>query len=144
MADLTYSFVASHISVAEILAMAEIGCEHITVTIPNLKTLSETRDTLPQVQTTKPAHPYANHVTPARLKEISRLDPLAPEGWNGIWASTSTDYLANHAENLDKAIQADEAVVKRLSDAMDYFLAAEAIAKSAIEQEISRIKNVSL
>lgn len=117
--------------------MAEIGCEHITVTIPNLKTLSETRDTLPQVQATKPAHPYANHVTPARLKEISRLDLLAPE-------ATSTDYLANQAENLNEAIQADEAVAKRFSDAMEYFLAAEATAKSAIEQEISKIKNVSL
>ena len=118
--------------------MTEIGCEHITVSPSNLKTLSETPDTLPPVQTTKPAHPYANHVTPARLKEASRLDPLAPVGWDGVWASTSTDFLANNAENLKKSFIVDPEVAKRITEAMDYFLEAEATAKSAIEEAVSK------
>lgn len=118
------------------MALAEIGCGHQTISAKLLSVLSTTPDTLPPPSILKPVHHYAEYTIPARLLESSRLDPLAPVDWNGKWASASTDYLANNAVNLDKAILTDEQTVRRLREATDFFLAAEAQVTEAIQEEL--------
>ncbi|KAJ6114237.1 hypothetical protein N7486_000015 [Penicillium sp. IBT 16267x] len=128
--------IASHLSTAEVMAMAELGCQHVTITEENMKALLQTPDSLTPVTTSKPTYPYANLITPARLKCLSRVDSLSPAGCSDILPSGSTNYLANDGRYLDEAIQADGFVAKGLKDAMDWFIAAEEKAKHAIEREI--------
>ncbi|KAL3480977.1 hypothetical protein BJX99DRAFT_272187 [Aspergillus californicus] len=132
--------IASHFNPTEVMAMAELGCQHITVSRKNLEALMNTPDNLPPVETLKALHPYADLVTPERLKCLSRTDLLAPVGWDGQLASVSTDYLADGGKMLDRAIQADPIVAKRLDDAMRWFIEAEETAKAAIEGEIKTRK----
>ncbi|GAB7336454.1 hypothetical protein MBLNU13_g09746t1 [Cladosporium sp. NU13] len=128
--------IASHFDTSEIFAMTEIGCEHVTISSMNLKALADTADNLAVAKTEGRGHPYANYVTPGRLMVASNMDPLAATDWDGVWASTSTDFLAKNGELLDKAINADGVAALRLKDAMVYFLNAEKIAKDAIEVAI--------
>ncbi|KAL4879194.1 hypothetical protein BJY04DRAFT_194024 [Aspergillus karnatakaensis] len=128
--------IASHFNTSEVLAMAEMGCQHITVSRKNLETLINTPDTLPSVEKLKATHPYADLVTPERMKGLSATDPLAGESWNGKLADLETDYLADEGKNLDDAIQKDPIVKKRLNDAIRWFIEAEDTAKAAIEKEI--------
>lgn len=122
------------------MAMAELGCQHVTVTGGNMKALLQTPDNLSPVTVPKPTHPYAHLITPARLKCLSHVDSLSPAGWSDILASGSTDYLTNNGCALDEAIQADGFVAKGIKDAMDWFIEAEEKAKHAIEREISMRK----
>ncbi|KAL1850071.1 hypothetical protein Plec18167_005421 [Paecilomyces lecythidis] len=129
--------IASHFNNAEILAMAEIGCQHITIRSHNLKELMETPDALPAVATTKPKHPYAELATPERLKVLSTLDPLSGSNWDGNKASMETDYISDGGAKLDQYIKQDALVSKRLQDAIDLFLDAENKIKVAIEKKIA-------
>ncbi|KAL4861506.1 hypothetical protein BDV12DRAFT_207969 [Aspergillus spectabilis] len=132
--------IASHFNPAEVMAMAEIGCQHITVSRKNLEALINTPDDLPPVETLKAAHPYADLVTPDRLKGLSRTDPLAGVGWDGKLASVSTDYLADGGARLDQEIELDPIVTKRIHEAMRWFIEAEETAKAAIEGAIKARK----
>ncbi|KAJ5371952.1 hypothetical protein N7517_003958 [Penicillium concentricum] len=128
--------IASNLNPIEVMAMAELGCQHVTITGGNMKALLETPDSLPPVTTSKPTHPYAGLTTAERLKCLSRVDSLSPAGWRDILALGATDYLANNGSALDQAIKADGFVAKGIQDAMDWFIEAEEIAKEAIEREI--------
>ncbi|EHY52577.1 hypothetical protein ABEF92_005178 [Exophiala dermatitidis] len=126
--------IASHFNTAEILAMAELGCQHITIQAHNLKALLETPDTLPPVTKKKPDHPYAEFTIPERLKTLANLDPLSGEDWDGVLATTRTDYVVNGGAQLDQFIQGNAVVKKRLQDAEKLFLDAEEKAGAAIRQ----------
>ncbi|KAL4864770.1 hypothetical protein BDV12DRAFT_205527 [Aspergillus spectabilis] len=128
--------IASHFNTDEVMAMAEIGCQHITISKKNLEELMVTPDTLPPVTTLKPIRPYAELVTPTRLRSLSLIDPLALVGWDGKLASVSADYLTEGGSKLDQAIKADPIVAKRIQEAMKWFVEAEQRAKVAIEREI--------
>jgi transaldolase len=127
----------SHFNTAEILAMAELGCQHVTISAPNLRKLMETTDTLPPVVGTKPKHPYAEFVIANRLQTLAALDPLAGPGWDGVLATMDTDFVADGGAKLDRFIEADAVLNKRFGDACKLFLGAEEEAKVAIERLIA-------
>ncbi|KIW63882.1 hypothetical protein PV04_08852 [Phialophora macrospora] len=126
--------IASHFNTAEILAMAELGCQHVTIQAHNLRKLMETTDTLPPVVGTKPKHPYADFVVADRLRALATLDPLAGPGWDGVLATMDTDFVADGGAKLDRFIEADALLNKRFGDACKLFLEAEEEAKATIER----------
>ncbi|OAL23397.1 hypothetical protein AYO22_06447 [Fonsecaea multimorphosa] len=125
--------IASHFNVAEILAMAELGCQHVTVQGHNLKKLMETPDTLPPVVNKKPKHPYAKFTVAERLKTLEALDPLSGPEWNGLLATMDTDFVVDGGDKVDKFIAENSVLNRRFGDACKFFLEAEGKAKSAIE-----------
>ncbi|GAD91713.1 predicted protein [Paecilomyces variotii No. 5] len=110
--------IASHFNTAEILAMAELGCQHVTVMEPNLRALQETPDTLPPVEKPKPAHPYATFVIPERLRALLSKNTLGETTSDDQYALLQTDYLANRGEELDKFMQRNTVVRRKFDDAM--------------------------
>lgn len=129
----------SHFDIAEILAMAELGCQHVTIQAPELKKLVETPDTLPPVRGQKPKHPYAKLVTPERLKVLSTTDGLAGPDWDGVLATMETDYVSDCGRRLNDFIKEDPVIANRFKDAARLFLDAETKAKGAIEHEMQAL-----
>lgn len=129
--------IASHFTPGEIMAMAELGCPHVTVPPHLIKTLLETPDTLPLPTTKKAKLSYAEFATAQRLTKLSTIDPLAGPDWDGKLADMQTDYIANDGEKLDEAIKRDTIANKRLKDAEVFFIEMENKAKDAIEKEIA-------
>lgn len=121
------------------MAMAELGCQHVTISRANMKTLMTTPDNLPPVSVGKPEHPYANLATSERLKCLSGVDLLAGRSWNGTPPSLNVEYLANGGEALNAAIDRDSVARKRLTDAMNMFIGWEEKAKAIICQEAASI-----
>ncbi|OAL24959.1 hypothetical protein AYO20_10562 [Fonsecaea nubica] len=126
--------IASHFNIDEVLAMAELGCQHVTIQGPNLNKLMETPDTLPPVAKKKPKHPYAEFAVVERLKALETLDPLSGPEWNQVLATMDTDYVVNGGEKLDQFIAENSVLNKRFGDACNFFLEAEEKAKVAIEK----------
>ncbi|KAL2688933.1 hypothetical protein Neosp_002983 [[Neocosmospora] mangrovei] len=131
--------IASHFHNEELMAMAELGCQHVTIQQPRLKDLMAAKDNHPPVTRPKATHPYATLSTPERLRALSKLDPLAGTAWDGVLPAVNVDYLAADGERLNRAIQKDGVAAKRVKDAMDRFLDAEAKAKAAIEAEMQNL-----
>ncbi|EAU36040.1 predicted protein [Aspergillus terreus NIH2624] len=129
--------IASHLNTAEVLAMAELGCQHVTVSAPNLRKLQETPDVLPPIEKVNRVHPYAAFDVPQRLRALISKDPLGGTRSDGSLASMKTDYLASGGQKLDSFIQTDRAVRKKFEDARRFFLDAEARAEEVIENEIA-------
>ncbi|KAJ4245218.1 hypothetical protein NW762_014088 [Fusarium torreyae] len=134
--------IASHFHSEQLMAMAELGCQHITISQDNLRRLMSTQDDLPPVTQAKPSHPYAGLSTPERLRSLSKLDPLAKADWDGILASLDVDYLEDNGAKLDQAIKQDSVSGKRIHDAMERFVKAEQRAKNLIEAETNKIAYV--
>lgn len=124
----------------EVMAMAELGCPHITISAANLQALAETVDTLPPITNTKPSIKYDGWKTPTRFEALIKTDPLASKGSTPAVASMEIDYVANGGQKLDDYINGDATVKKRIEDARDFFLLAENTAKTAIEAEIAAQK----
>ncbi|KAL7966166.1 hypothetical protein HDV63DRAFT_176099 [Trichoderma sp. SZMC 28014] len=129
--------IASHFTPGEIMAMAELGCPHVTIPPHLIKTLLETPDTLPLPTTKKAKLSYAEFATAQRLTKLSTIDPLAGPDWDGVLADMQTDYVANDGEKLDEALRRDAIANKRLKDAQVFFIEMENKAKEAIEKEIA-------
>ncbi|PNP45508.1 hypothetical protein TGAMA5MH_02731 [Trichoderma gamsii] len=129
--------IASHFTIGEIMAMAELGCPHVTIPPHLIKTLLETPDTLPLPTTKKAKLSYAEFATAQRLTKLSTIDPLAGPDWDGVLADMQTDYVANDGEKLDEALRRDAIANKRLKDAEVFFIEMENRAKEAIEKEIA-------
>ncbi|KAL7943960.1 hypothetical protein V8C42DRAFT_327306 [Trichoderma barbatum] len=129
--------IASHFTPAEIMAMAELGCPHVTIPPHLIRSLLETPDQLPLPTTKKPKLNYAEFATVQRLTKLSTIDPFARPDWDGKLADMQTDYVANDGEKLDEAIRNDPITVKRLKDAEIFFIEMENKAKEAIEKEIA-------
>lgn len=127
----------SHFTPGEIMAMAELGCPHVTIPPHLIKTLLETPDTLPLPTTKKAKLSYAEFATAQRLTKLSTIDPLAGPDWDGVLADMQTDYVANDGEKLDEALRRDAIANKRLKDAQVFFIEMENKAKEAIEKEIA-------
>ncbi|KAM0254860.1 hypothetical protein ACHAQJ_006352 [Trichoderma viride] len=127
----------SHFTPGEIMAMAELGCPHVTIPPHLIRTLLETPDELPLPTTKKAKLSYAEFATAQRLTKLSTIDPFAGPDWDGILADMQTDYVANDGEKLDEALRNDIVAGKRLKDAEVFFLEMENKAKDAIEKEIA-------
>lgn len=119
------------------MAMAELGCPHVTIPPHLIRTLLATPDKLPLPTTKKPKLSYAEFATVPRLTKLSTIDPFAAPGWDGRLANMETDFVANDGEKLDEAIRNDPIAGKRLKDAEVFFLEMENKAKEAIEKEIA-------
>ncbi|CAG9954516.1 unnamed protein product [Clonostachys rosea f. rosea IK726] len=132
--------IASHLSPEEVLAMAELGCQHVTVSQDNYRQLIASPDESPATTHSKPTHPYAGLSTPERLQSLAQKDPLSAAEKNGLVASLDTDYVAQNGKILDAAIERDSVAGKRMNDAMKFFTEWEEKAKQIIEDEISKLR----
>jgi transaldolase len=125
------------------MAAGEMGCHHATISADVLKQLAKLPydgSKQPGEGVPKSAHPYKNAgPTPARLAQLSKTDPLAPEKWDGKLASTDIDYLANNGAELQKAIEADPATKTRLFEALELFKGGELRSKAAIEEAMKLV-----
>jgi hypothetical protein len=130
----------SHLSPEEVLAMAELGCQHVTVSQDNYRQLIASPDESPATTHSKPTHPYAGLSTPERLQSLAQKDPLSAAEKNGLVASLDTDYVAQNGKILDAAIERDSVAGKRMNDAMKFFTEWEEKAKQIIEDEISKLR----
>ncbi|KAF4907634.1 Transaldolase [Colletotrichum viniferum] len=142
--------IASNANIGEIIATAELGCQHITILAHHLEELQEMTfdDTVlskyPFLKDPPPkrqAPHYKDFKTRDRLQGHMKIDPLIGPTWDGKFASTEKDWLANDGEALSKAIEADPAVVKKLKDVFKAFGDADVKAKAAIENEIANLKD---
>jgi transaldolase len=138
----------SNANVAEVIANAELGCQHITILEHHLKELSSTPldeealrryPFLANPPAKKSAPYYKNYSTSARLKSLSTSDPLAGKDWDGTFASTQVDYLADDGKALADAINKDPVVVKKMRDVLKAFSDADDQAKTEIESEIAKM-----
>ena len=138
----------SNANIAEIVATAELGCQHITITAPHLKELQETAldatalkkyPFLANPAPKKAAPYYKNLKTPQRLQAHSKTDPLAGADWNGQLADIHADYLANGGKLLTESMASDPAVVRKIKDVFDAFNGGDAKAKAAIEAEMAKL-----
>ncbi|KAJ5107347.1 hypothetical protein N7456_004022 [Penicillium angulare] len=140
--------IASNANVGEVLATAELGCQHITILAHHMKELQET----PLDATALKKYPflvnppakkqnpyYANLQTPERLRVHSKSDPMAGPNWDGQLADIHADYLANGGKLLSGAMDADAAVVKKMQDVLGAFNGGDAKAKAAIEAELAKL-----
>lgn len=138
---------ASNANAAEVLANAELGCQHITILAPHLEELAKTRlddaarDKYPFLKNlpAKKQEPYyANLQTPERLKGHANIDPLAGPGWNGKLPDIHADYLADNGKLLAQYMDQDEAVVRKMKDVLGAFNGGDAVAREAIEAEMKK------
>ncbi|KAI1173107.1 hypothetical protein F4777DRAFT_463209 [Nemania sp. FL0916] len=116
---------ASFLSAKEAMAAGEMGCDSATIShtvLDQLAKLKYNASEQPGEGVPKPEHPYKNTgPTPARLVELSKTDPLTAN-WDGQWASTEINYLANGGAELQKAIENDPIATNRLADALKLFI----------------------
>ncbi|CAG9994406.1 unnamed protein product [Clonostachys byssicola] len=141
--------IASNANVAEILATAEIGCQHITILAHHLEELKNTpydaaaQEKYPFLKNAPPKlkAPYYNvQKTPERLRGHNNIDPLAGPEWDGKLADIHKDYLANNGAALTAAMDVDAAVQRKMKDVCDAFDGGNAKAKAAIDAELAKLK----
>lgn len=131
---------ASNITAAEVLAVAEMGVQHITILEPVLKELCALQvapNDRSKLQP-KPKRAYFDdkQLGP-RMLALMDKDPLAPNPAAFKLASTDVDYLANQGAALEEAIAQDPQTARRLKDALDLFVGAEQQCKAAIEKAMA-------
>ena len=140
--------VFSNANVNEVLATAELGCQHITILAHHLKELQETPlddsalKKYPWLASppAKKQDPYYEDLkTPVRFATHSNSDPMAGPNWDGKLADIHTDYLANGGKALSDAMNGDAAVVKKMIDVLEAFNGGDTKAKAAIEAEIAHL-----
>lgn len=132
----------------EILATAEIGCQHITILAHHLKELQE----IPFDETALAKYPFLKNPppkkqepyykaleTPERLKGHAKIDPFAGPDWNGKLADIHSDYLADNGKLLEEYMVQDAAVVRKMKDVLGAFNGGDAKAKAAIEAELAKL-----
>ena len=130
--------VCSFISAKEAMAAGEHGCHSATISpqvLDELAGLQYDGSKQPGEGKPKPAHPYAEYCTPARLRDVSKVDPLS-KGKASL--STDIDYLANGGAELQKAIEADPVTTQRLKDALELFTGGLLESKAKIEAQFQQ------
>lgn len=135
---------ASFINAKEAIANGEMGCQGGTPLEPVLKELCETpapEDLRDLSGSYKPSPYIYKNVTggaaPSRLAKLAMKDPLALAEMDGKIADYNTDYLANHGQALEDAINADPATKSRLRDALELFIGFEMKSRDLIEEAIA-------
>lgn len=134
---------ASYIAMNEVLAMPELGAQQTTILAPTLSEMIALQTTVPAAGAAKvyrPSKTYAHDLPEATLP-LLQLDPLRADGVAQKFDLT-TDYLANNAAELDKAIQADPQTARRIKDAVDVFQKAELQAKALIDAAVLEVRAV--
>ncbi|PLB48655.1 aldolase [Aspergillus steynii IBT 23096] len=135
---------ASFLSPAEAMAAGELGCQSATISHQVLAQMANypyERSKQPGQGEPKLQHPYKRaSLTPQRLYPIADLDTLASPHWDGKLPSTDLDYLVDGGAKIDKANNADDTTRKRLSEALDSFVAAEKRSQAKIESAMASIQ----
>ncbi|KAJ7064252.1 hypothetical protein C8F01DRAFT_40729 [Mycena amicta] len=146
---------ASYLSVAEVLACAEIGVHHSTIPaglLEKLRTLPATVASDPSVahilpgiaKPTDMAHVYSapavDRAPVPRLAHRLTTDPLTP-GFTGKWDgdvpyAQEVDYLADGGKKLDEAIERDVESKGRLVQALTGFQNHELVIREIIDKEM--------
>ncbi|KAJ7064222.1 hypothetical protein C8F01DRAFT_1367564 [Mycena amicta] len=146
---------ASYLSVAEVLACAEIGVHHSTIPaglLEKLRTLPATVASDPSVahilpgiaKPTDMAHAYSapavDRAPAPRLAHRLTTDPLTP-GFTGKWDgdvpyAQEVDYLADGGKKLDEAIERDVESKGRLVQALTGFQNHELVIREIIDKEM--------
>jgi transaldolase len=135
---------SSFINAKEAMAAGEMGCDSSTISpevLTELSKLTYDGSKQPGEGVPKPIAPNNQNTvpTPDRLKKIAATDPLAPADWDGKWASTDIDYLANNGAELTKAIAADPVTVQRLKDALELFTGGQNKSRAKIEEALKTL-----
>ncbi|KAJ7049110.1 hypothetical protein C8F01DRAFT_1266010 [Mycena amicta] len=139
---------ASFISLEEAMACGEMGMHYATISAEVLAHLTKAPAVpspsahIPGTPKVDMNAPYTNAPpTPARLADVSKTDPLTA-GFDGTWASTDVDYLADNGKALADAIEKDPVTKQRLFDALELFKpeGGELRSKALIEKAIAELK----
>ncbi|THZ80741.1 aldolase [Aureobasidium pullulans] len=133
---------ASFITAKEAMAAGEHGCHSATISpqvLDELSKLTYDGSKQPGEGKPKPSNVYAGYKTPARLAEVSKVDPLAAAEIDAKIASTDINYLANDGEELQKAIKADPVTSQRLDDALKLFTSGLLESKAKIEEWFEQV-----
>ncbi|KAJ4025055.1 hypothetical protein NW752_002516 [Fusarium irregulare] len=123
---------ASFISPREVMAMAEFGCDHVTVPediILQLSLLDVEENPPPGMESLKEGTGPSQ-----RVAHLAKTDPLVGSYWDGKLPSTEVDYLANNGAALKEAIAADPVTKKGLHEALEAFKQNEIQSRDAIEE----------
>ncbi|KOS20083.1 Transaldolase [Escovopsis weberi] len=133
--------IASFLTSAEVLAMVELGCPHITIPANLIQELLSTPDTLPPLSSPKPpAAALHTGCPPApRLAGLLAKDPLAGPGWStsALVSAEQTDFVADGGAALDTFLARDPVAKERFAQAERFFLEQEECARVAIEEEMA-------
>ncbi|CDS02081.1 related to Transaldolase B [Sporisorium scitamineum] len=134
---------ASYIAMNEVLAMPELGAQQTTILAPTLTEMMSLQTTLRAAGSKlyKPSKTYAFDLPEATLP-LLKVDPLRADGVAQTFDLT-TDYLANNAAELEKAIQEDPETARRIKDAVQVFQKAELQAKALIDAAVLKVGAVS-
>ncbi|THX00736.1 aldolase [Aureobasidium pullulans] len=133
---------ASFMTAKEAMATGEHGCHSATISpqvLDELSKLTYDGSKQPGEGKPKPSNVYAGYKTPARLAEVSKVDPLAAAEIDAKIASTDINYLANDGEELQKAIKADPVTSQRLDDALKLFTSGLLESKAKIEEWFEQV-----
>lgn len=132
---------ASFIAMNEVLAMPILGSQQATILAPTLAEMC----TLQAPQLTgnvyRPSKTYSTEL-PAETLPLLKLDPLRADGKAQSF-DVNVDYLANGAQELEKAIQEDGETQRRIKDAVEVFQKAELQARALIEAAIAKVSSAS-
>ncbi|KAF4345057.1 transaldolase B [Fusarium beomiforme] len=127
---------ASFISAREAVAMAEFGCDHVTIPEAILLQLSmldaEANPPPGDMSLVQPG--TLSH----RITHLIQKDPLIGSGWNGL-PSTDINYLADNGAALTKAIAEDPVTQRGLKEALEAFKANELQSRDAIEEILKQL-----
>ena len=136
----------SNANLREIIATAELGCQHITILAHHLQELATTPlddaslEQYPFLKSPPPKRqvPYYKKLqTLQRLEGHSKIDPLAGPEWDGELPDIHIDYLADDGKALRVYMETDAAVVRKIKDVFSAFVDdGDAVARRAIEAEI--------
>ncbi|KAF5630966.1 transaldolase B [Fusarium tjaetaba] len=127
---------ASFISAREAMAMAELGCDHVTIPEDILLQLS-----LLDTEANPPPGSDSHMKTGSpsqRVAHLAGIDPLAGLDWPGL-PSLDIDYLADNGAALTEAIAADTVTQRGLDEALEAFKANELHSRDAIEEALKQL-----
>ncbi|TKY86936.1 hypothetical protein EX895_004224 [Sporisorium graminicola] len=134
---------ASYIAINEVLAMPELGTQQVTILAPTLAEMIALQTPIRAAgdKVYKPSMTYA-HDLPESSLPLLKVDPLRADGKAQVF-DVASDYLANNAAELERAIHDDPETARRIKDAVEVFQKAELQAKALIDAAVLKVSAVS-
>ncbi|KPI40124.1 Transaldolase [Cyphellophora attinorum] len=128
--------------IREVIAASELGCHSVTVSAAMMRELADTNysrelDRGQHRSKSTPDRFYDSLPQPSeRLRTLLASDPLTSRPGQFEQAEIDVDYLANNAAALSAALHRDTAGRRRLEDAINMFIKAEAASQQLIESTV--------
>ncbi|SPO29910.1 related to Transaldolase B [Ustilago trichophora] len=132
---------ASFIALNEVLAMPTLGSQQATILAPLLVDMCALQAPEITGKVYRPSKTYSTEL-PEETLPLLKVDPLRADGKAQTF-DLGVDYLANAAEELEKAIKEDAETSRRIKDAVEVFQKAELQAKALIETAMAKVSAVS-